>query len=196
MERLAKPSGSRHSQSSISRRSIPSQRARPAASAARPGDYIMRCRPGGLCGRSKSLCIEHRLRRELYLVAVVGLGAIKRGGFGCRSCGDRGNAWPSFDFGGFVPHSYWDLYYGYGLLAVVFALFIAAALWLTSGLAEQPQQVRRFTGCIGVAVAIHLAIIARYFFKLPLEFDLAVIAGASISLLLNRGSATSVERES
>ena len=102
----------------------------------------------------------------------------------------------SFDFGGFAPHSYWDLYYGYGLLAVVFALFIAAALWLTSGLAEQPQQVRRFTGCIGVAVVIHAAIIARYFFKLPLEFDLAVIAGAGISLLLSRGSATSAEQES
>ena len=102
----------------------------------------------------------------------------------------------SFDFGGFAPHSYWDLYYGYGLLAVVFALFIAAALWLPSGLAEQPQQVRRFTGCLGIAVAIHAAIIARYFFKLPLEFDLAVIAGAGISLLLSRGSATSAEQES
>ena len=102
----------------------------------------------------------------------------------------------SFDFGGFASHSYWDLYYGYGLLAVVFALFIAAALWLTSGLAEQPQQVRRFTGCIGVAVAVHAAIIARYFFKLPLEVDLAVIAGAGISLFLSRGSATSAEQES
>jgi len=102
----------------------------------------------------------------------------------------------SFDFGGFAPHSYWDLYYGYGLLAVVFAFFIAAALWLTSGLADQPQQVRRFTGCIGVAVAIHAAIIARYFFKLPLEFDLAVIAGGSISLILNRWSATGAEQES
>ena len=68
----------------------------------------------------------------------------------------------SFDFGGFAPHSYWDLYYGYGLLAVVFALFIALVLWLTSGLAEQPGQVRRFAGCIGVAVAVHAAIIARY----------------------------------
>jgi len=101
----------------------------------------------------------------------------------------------SFDFGGFAPHSYWDLYYGYGLLAVVFALFIAAALWLTSGLAEQPRQILRFTGCIGVAVAIHAAIIARYFFKLPLEFDLTVIAGASISLLLNRMSARSAEHK-
>jgi hypothetical protein len=102
----------------------------------------------------------------------------------------------SFDFGGFAPHSYWDLYFGYGLLAVVFALFIAAALWLTSGLAEQPQQVRRFTGCIVVAASIHAAIIARYFFKLPLEFDLGIIGGAGISLLLNRRSARSAEQES
>ena len=102
----------------------------------------------------------------------------------------------SFDFGGFVPHSYWDLYYGYGLLAVVFALFIAAALWITSGLAGQPRQVLRFTGCISVAVVIHMAIIARYFFKLPLRFDLAVIAGVVVSLVLNRSTATGVDWDS
>jgi hypothetical protein len=91
----------------------------------------------------------------------------------------------SFDFGGFAPHSYWDLYYGYGLLAVVFALFVALVLWLTSGLAEQPRQVRRFAGCIGVVVAVHAAIIARYFFRLPLEFDLVVIAGVLVSVVLS-----------
>ncbi len=101
----------------------------------------------------------------------------------------------SFDFGGFAPHSYWDLYYGYGLLAVVFALFIALVLWLTSGLAEQPGQVRRFGGCVAVAVAVHAAIIARYFFRLPLEFDLVVIAGVLVSVVLaSRAPQTTVGR--
>lgn len=90
----------------------------------------------------------------------------------------------SFDFGGLAPHSYWDLYYGYGLLAIVLALFIAVVLWLTSGLVEQPRQVRRFAGCVGVVVAVHAAIIARYFFRLPLEFDLAIIAGVLVSMAL------------
>jgi hypothetical protein len=101
----------------------------------------------------------------------------------------------SFDFGGFAPHSYWDLYYGYGLLAVVFALFISLVLWLTSEFAEQPRQVRRFAGCIGAAVAVHAAIIARYFFRLPLEFDLAVLAGVLVSVVLaGRAPQATVER--
>ena len=95
----------------------------------------------------------------------------------------RGRA---FDFGGFAPHSYWDLYYGYGLLAVVFAFFIAALLWLASGLAEQPRQLWRFAGCVGAAVAVHAAIIARYFFLLPLEFDILVLVGIVVSLALSR----------
>jgi hypothetical protein len=100
----------------------------------------------------------------------------------------------SFDFGGFAPHSYWDLYYGYGLLAVVFALFIALSLWLTSGLAGQPRQVRRFAGAIGVAVAAHAVIVARCFFRLPLEFDLVVIAGVLVSVVLvGRTPQTAVE---
>jgi ABC-type thiamin/hydroxymethylpyrimidine transport system permease subunit len=92
----------------------------------------------------------------------------------------------AFNFGGFAPHSYWDLYYGYGLLAVVFALFIAAILWLTSGLAGHPRQLRRFVGCLAAGVAVHAAIITRYFFLLPLEFDLAVLAGLGLSLVLAR----------
>lgn len=91
----------------------------------------------------------------------------------------------TFNFGGFEPHSYWDMYYGYGLLAVVFALFIAAVLWLASALADQPQQVRRFGYTVAAAVAVHAVIICRYFFKLPLEFDLAVLAGIAVSLVLS-----------
>ena len=91
----------------------------------------------------------------------------------------------SFEAEGFKG-TYWDLYFGYGLMAVVFALFIAAALWLTSGLAGQPRQVLRFGACIGVAVVVHAAIVARYFFRLPLEFDLLVLAGIVTSMLLAR----------
>jgi hypothetical protein len=90
----------------------------------------------------------------------------------------------NFDFGGFAPHSYWDMYFGYGLLAVLFALFIAVILWLAAGLADQPRQVRRFGTAVGIAVGVHALVIGRYFFRLPLEFDLAVIAGVLVSLVL------------
>jgi hypothetical protein len=99
----------------------------------------------------------------------------------------------TFNFGGFAPHSYWDLYYGYGLLAVVFALFISALLWLSSGLAEQPGQLRRLVGCIGSAVAVHAVIIARYFFLLPLEFDILVLVGITVSLIFTRAPLPTTE---
>ena len=137
-----------------------------------------------------------RVRRALRLTAVValiqGLGhaaifvnATPRHGAAEVAVIEAMQA-RAFDFGGFAPHSYWDLYFGYGLMAVVFALFIAAALWLTSGLAGQPRQVLRFGACIGVAVVVHAAIVARYFFRLPLEFDLLVLAGIVTSMLLAR----------
>jgi|KBSSwiStaDraftv2_1062776.scaffolds.fasta_scaffold00255_19 hypothetical protein len=101
----------------------------------------------------------------------------------------------SFDFGGFAPHSYWDMYFGYGLLAVMFALFIAVILWLASGLSDQPGQVRRFAAVVGIAVGVHALIIGRYFFRLPLEFDLAVVAGVVISLVLTSRVSDTEARE-
>jgi hypothetical protein len=94
----------------------------------------------------------------------------------------------TFDFGGFAPHSYWDLYYGYGLIAVAFALFIATVLWLTSDLAEQPRHLRRLAGCLGAAVLVHATVIARYFFRLPLEFDVVVLTGIAATLVLARSA--------
>lgn len=91
----------------------------------------------------------------------------------------------SFNFGGFEPHSYWDMYFGYGLLAVVFALFISAIIWLISDLASEPRRVRRIAAVIGFAVTVHAIIIARYFFMLPLAFDVLVIAGLAVSVLLS-----------
>jgi hypothetical protein len=41
---------------------------------------------------------------------------------------------------------------------------------------------------------VHAAIIARYFFRLPLEFDLVVIAGVLVSVVLaTRAPQTTVE---
>ena len=91
----------------------------------------------------------------------------------------------SFNFGGFGPHSYWDMYFGYGLLAVVFALFIAAILWILADFRSETHCVRRGVVVVGLTVAAHAIIVVRYFFLVPFVFDVAVIAGLVITLLLS-----------
>lgn len=91
----------------------------------------------------------------------------------------------SFNFGAFGPRSYWDMYFGYGLLAVVFAIFVAAILWLVADLASEPRHVRRIAVVVGLAVTAHAIIIERYFFVLPFAFDIVVIVGLAVSLLLS-----------
>lgn len=102
----------------------------------------------------------------------------------------------AFDFGGFSPHSYWDMYFGYGLIAVVLAVLIGVLLWLVSDLASSPRQVLRFGAAIGVTVAVHAAIVARYFFMLPLIFDVLVLSGTLLSMAMSvRIQDMTVERE-
>jgi hypothetical protein len=92
----------------------------------------------------------------------------------------------AFDFGGFSPHSYWDMYFGYGLIAVVLALLIGVLLWLVSDLASSPRSVLRFGTAIGATVAVHGVIVARYFFMLPLIFDVLVLSGTLLSIGMSR----------
>lgn len=102
----------------------------------------------------------------------------------------------AFDFGGFSPHSYWDMYFGYGLIAVVLAILIGVLLWLVSDLASSPRQVARFGTAIGVTVAVHAVIVARYFFMLPLIFDVLVLTGTLLSIGMSmRIQDMAVERE-
>ena len=102
----------------------------------------------------------------------------------------------AFDFGGFSPHSYWDMYFGCGLIAVVLAFLIGVLLWLVSDLASSPRQVMRFGTAIGVTVAVHAAIVARYFFLLPLLFDVVVLGGMLLSIGMSmRMRDMEVERE-
>jgi hypothetical protein len=91
-----------------------------------------------------------------------------------------------FDFGGFTPHSYWDMYFGYGLLAVVFAFFVGALLWLVSDLSSSPTVLRRLTAAIAATVAVHAVIVARFFFMLPLVLDLLVLGGTLVAMRQSR----------
>jgi len=80
----------------------------------------------------------------------------------------------SFNFRGAV-RSYWDMYFGYGLEAAAACLVEAVLLWMLADIAKtQPALVRPILGVFVVANLGHIALTARYFFYVPIVFDLAI----------------------
>jgi chromate transport protein ChrA len=77
----------------------------------------------------------------------------------------------SFDYGMLGQRTYWDFYFGYGLIAVVLAVLITAVIAIATS--DRNTQMR-LSACALTTVLAHAAIIARYFFVLPLAFDLVV----------------------
>jgi len=90
----------------------------------------------------------------------------------------------SFDYGMLGRRTYWDFYFGYGLIAVVLALLVAAVIAIAVTAPDRKTQMR-LSACAMTTVLVHGAIIARYFFVLPLVFDLmiaALLAAALVTL--------------
>ncbi len=81
-----------------------------------------------------------------------------------------------FTFSGF-DRSYWDFYFGYGLLAILSGLIEIIALWQLATLAKtDPHRVRPLIALFVFANVAHALLIWKYFFLVPLVFDVAVAA--------------------
>lgn len=81
-----------------------------------------------------------------------------------------------FDFAG-ATRSYWDFYVGYGLEAAAVCLVEAVLFWqLATVAATQPTLVRPTVALFVLATIGHALLTARYFFYLPIVFDLAIAA--------------------
>ena len=81
-----------------------------------------------------------------------------------------------FLFGGF-RRSYWDMYFGYGLLAALVVVFEAMLLWLLGALArEEPARLRPLIGLLILYNLAHAALLWRYFFAVPIAADAVVMA--------------------
>lgn len=73
--------------------------------------------------------------------------------------------------------TYRGMYFGYGLLSAVTALFIACLIWLAASFdAGSRRLARRLVAIVLLAVAVHAVVIALYFFPVPLYFDILVAA--------------------
>ncbi|HKB46027.1 MAG TPA: hypothetical protein VKC90_16640, partial [Chitinophagaceae bacterium] len=93
-----------------------------------------------------------------------------------------------WNFSGF-DHSYWDFYFGYGLLAILYGVVEIVLLLLLSSLSKTNSfKLRPVIAVFIFANILHAILILNYFFLLPAIFDLI------ISLVL--GAAFFVARKS
>lgn len=74
--------------------------------------------------------------------------------------------------------SYWDMYFGYGLIAAGTCLVEAVLLWQLGRIAAaNPALLRPIIALIVVANIAHVVLVARYFmFVVPMVFDVLIAA--------------------
>ncbi len=88
-----------------------------------------------------------------------------------------------FSFSGAV-RSYWDLYFGYALLAAGTCLVEAVLLWLLARFTDgEPQILRRMIWLIILANLAHALMVLRFFFLAPLAPDGIVVLLLLLSLV-------------
>lgn len=79
-----------------------------------------------------------------------------------------------WNFGGF-KRSYWDFYFGYGLLAILWGIVEAVLLWQFSKLTKiAPLEIKPMIAILFLANIAHAVLTLKYFFLLPAIFDFAV----------------------
>ena len=79
-----------------------------------------------------------------------------------------------FDFAG-ASRSYWDFYYGYGLMAAFVVLIEAVLFWQLAGAATTAPALTRSIAALFLAFNIgHALLAARYFFVTPIVPDVLI----------------------
>ncbi len=90
-----------------------------------------------------------------------------------------------FNFSG-MQRSYWDMYFGYGLMAAINCLFEAVLFWQLAAIAKTSARlVQPVVALFLVANLVYAALVWIYFFPLPGYFDLAI--GLCLGLALFAG---------
>jgi len=73
-----------------------------------------------------------------------------------------------FNFGGFT-HSYWDLYFGYGLFVTITCLLEAILLWQLATLARTgPSRIKSLVAPFVLGEAGYALLMWKYFFLVPI----------------------------
>lgn len=92
-----------------------------------------------------------------------------------------------FNFGGVVPHSYWDLYFGYGLFAAFNCLIEGALFWQLATIARgDPVRVKPIIALFFVANAGYAILVWKYFFLVPIFPDIAIAVCLGLAFISAR----------
>jgi hypothetical protein len=85
--------------------------------------------------------------------------------------------------------SYWDYYFGYGLIAAAVCIVEAVLCWQLATVAKtQPLLVRPMLVLFAVANVGHALLLARYFkFPLPIAFDLVIATVLVVAVVMASG---------
>ena len=94
----------------------------------------------------------------------------------------------AFAFGG-AQRSYWDMYFGYGLMSAVSVALEVFVLWQLAALAAGAVRVRPIVALFLAANLVHAGLCARYFFLTPIVPDLLVAACLAAALVFDRPAA-------
>ncbi|HEX6750570.1 MAG TPA: hypothetical protein VF092_24990 [Longimicrobium sp.] len=88
-----------------------------------------------------------------------------------------------FDFAG-AMRSYWDFYFGYGLLAAVVVLVEAVLFWQLAGAVETAGPLVRSIAILFLAYNLaHALVAARWFFITPIVPDVLVAACLAVAIV-------------
>jgi hypothetical protein len=71
-----------------------------------------------------------------------------------------------FSFGGFI-HSYWEMYFGYGLFVSIACLVEAGLLWQLAGMARNVS-IRPMVALLAAGEAGYTVLMMKYFFIVPI----------------------------
>jgi hypothetical protein len=98
-----------------------------------------------------------------------------------------------FNFSGFL-HSYWELYFGYGLFVSVSCLMESLLLWQLAGLAKSGAQVRGLVGLFALGEVGYAVLMWKFFFPIPIAAHcfLAACLGAAFAMGKTRAASVSV----
>ena len=85
-------------------------------------------------------------------------------------------------------HSYWDFYFGYGLLAILSGLIEVVLLWQLSSLAKaDAERIRPMIAAFVFANLAHAFLVWKYFsLFVPIAFDILIAALLGYAFVIAR----------
>lgn len=90
----------------------------------------------------------------------------------------------TFDVDGFT-RTYWDFYFGFGVIISVYVLALAVVLWQLGSLAQTDAvRVRPIIASIFVAFVVNAVVAWKYFFAIPVVVTVAISVCLALAFVM------------